>query len=358
MMKRISRFGSVFLAVLLMLQLFVFPAAAYSTVQKGSRGSDVKTLQTMLNDVDDAGLAVDGIFGNATLAAVKSFQQDNGLAVDGIAGPKTWGALEKQWNALKNGGASTLTIGSGRYNPGTLTVGRSYSINGKITSNYKITKVTVGVYTTGGAATAQVKTATPNAYEYNIKSLDNYIKFGSLSAGSYVLKITAADASGKVATKESAFNVEKVNTDLAWPLPNNTKISSYFGKRTAPGKGASSNHGGIDISAGYGVDILAAADGTVYVGCSSCTHNYKKSASCGCGGGYGNYVYIVHNNGLRTYYAHMGSVSVKNGTAVTQGAVLGTVGSTGMSTGAHLHFEIRTGSGSSTRVNPLDYVSH
>ncbi len=71
---------------------------AHSTLRSGSRGGEVKTLQTMLNAVSGAGLAVDGGFGSKTLAAVKSFQRSRGLAVDGVVGAKTWAALEAEYN--------------------------------------------------------------------------------------------------------------------------------------------------------------------------------------------------------------------------------------------------------------------
>jgi len=108
-------------------------------------------------------------------------------------------------------------------------------------------------------------------------------------------------------------------------------------------------HGGTDIGiGGFGVmdagsrDVVAAADGTVSAvqdGCSDrCT-----SGSCGCGGGFGNYVRIDHADGKRTYYAHLktNSLRVQNGQRVTCGTVLGKVGSSGNSTGPHLHFEVR-----------------
>ena len=197
-----KRFMSLLLAVIMIAGMVVVSqisavAASYSTVRKGSTGETVKTLQTMLNKVDNAGLVVDGDFGNATLTAVKNFQRANGLDVDGIVGPATWKVLEEKYNAT----VSTMKIGSGSYNPGSLKKGSSYSINGTITSNYKITSVTVGVYDAStGKATAQVKTVTPNAKSYNISGVDAYIKFGSLAEGTYKFRVSAKDASGTVKT--------------------------------------------------------------------------------------------------------------------------------------------------------------
>ena len=86
---------------------------------------------------------------------------------------------------------------------------------------------------------------------------------------------------------------------------------------------------------------VAAQSGTVITANNSCSHNYAKTSSCGCGGGYGNYVVISHDGTYSTLYGHLQSVSVNVGDYVSQGQVIGYIGSTGWSTGAHLHFEVR-----------------
>ncbi len=106
------------------------------------------------------------------------------------------------------------------------------------------------------------------------------------------------------------------------------------------------HHNGIDIAGGgiAGKPIVAIADGVVTRSNNSCTHNYKKNGSCGCGGGYGNYVTINHGtNGGNTYvatYGHMSSTAVNTGAVVKKGQTIGYVGTTGWSTGYHLHFGI------------------
>lgn len=127
-----------------------------------------------------------------------------------------------------------------------------------------------------------------------------------------------------------------------WPSAASDYVTSFFGTRLHPILGIYKTHTGIDIGAGYGTAILAAADGVVT------TAAYDA-------GGYGNYIIIDHVNGNKTLYAHMSQMSAAVGQTVTQGQTIGFVGSTGMSTGPHLHFEIFVGG---TRVDPLLYFSN
>lgn len=118
-----------------------------------------------------------------------------------------------------------------------------------------------------------------------------------------------------------------------WPVDaganNAFLITSLMGTRESPGGIGSTDHGGTDIGAGYGSAVLAASGGTVVLS--------------GGYGGYGNAVMIDHGNGLRTLYGHLSSIAVHEGEQVQPGQIIGTVGSTGWSTGPHLHFEVRSG---------------
>lgn len=122
---------------------------------------------------------------------------------------------------------------------------------------------------------------------------------------------------------------------LLWPVPSSTKISSGFGKRW--GKA----HQGIDIPGRKGTAILAADDGNVIYAAQRIS-------------GYGKMIVIAHSNGLRTVYAHNNELMVKQGQKVFRGQVIAKMGSTGRSTGVHLHFEVRKGNRS---INPTAYVS-
>lgn len=124
-----------------------------------------------------------------------------------------------------------------------------------------------------------------------------------------------------------------------WPCPSSRRVTSDYGNRESPTAGASSNHKGIDIGASYGADIVAAADGTVV---------FAGYSSTG-----GNYVMIDHGGSLYTVYMHASSLNVSKGENVTQGQVIAKVGSTGISTGNHLHFGVSV---DGSYVSPWNYL--
>jgi len=129
-----------------------------------------------------------------------------------------------------------------------------------------------------------------------------------------------------------------VGGQFLWPSAT-TIITSPYGYRIHPVTGKQRFHSGVDIGASYGTNIFAANSGTVVVS------GYNS-------GGYGNYVVINHGGGYSTLYAHCSSLLVSAGQQVSQGQVIATCGSTGMSTGPHIHFEIQL-NGQTT--NPLQY---
>lgn len=136
---------------------------------------------------------------------------------------------------------------------------------------------------------------------------------------------------------------------FVWPCPGFYSISSGYGSRWG------TTHGAIDIAGGNaGAAIVASRSGTVVTVRTGCSHNYPKSSSCGCGGGYGNYVVIQHDGTYSTLYGHMASVAVSPGQTVSAGQTIGYVGSTGFSTGFHLHFEVRV---NGAKVDPMQYLS-
>ena len=125
-----------------------------------------------------------------------------------------------------------------------------------------------------------------------------------------------------------------------WPCPSYSRISSGYGNRVHPLYGTVKFHDGVDLASASGTPILAFAPGTVTVS--------------GLNGGYGNYISINHGGGLMSFYGHCSKLYVSKGAKVSAGQKIAAVGTTGNSTGCHLHFGMHK-NGSS--VNPLNYVS-
>ncbi len=144
------------------------------------------------------------------------------------------------------------------------------------------------------------------------------------------------------------------SSDFRWPLdPKFKRITTYYGWDNSFG---GRNHGGVDIAGGPdpigSANIYAVQSGTVIQVINYCPHDYYKEFSCGCGGGWGNYVVIDHGGGVSTLYAHCRKIFVQKGQQVTRGDVIALVGCTGWSAGEHLHLEVRE---NGKRVDPFKY---
>lgn len=184
-----------------------------------------------------------------------------------------------------------------------------------------------------------------NTLKENYKNLEPDLKITTLYLDETVTEESINEAKLKIADELDAMLKDKEERDkrtvngiylACIPLTNGT-ISSRYGSVESIRDHV---HRGLDIAASYGTEIKAAADGTVkFAGFNN--------------GGYGNLVIIEHGNGVETYYGHCSSILVSNGTTVKAGDVIAKVGSTGNSTGNHLHFEIKV-NGSS--VNPQKYI--
>ncbi len=161
-------------------------------------------------------------------------------------------------------------------------------------------------------------------------------------------KENAATGGGGAGTTTYNSGGTKTVGGVTWRWPTyTTSITSYYGYRIHPVYKTKKFHSGVDIGAGYGNTIMAAASGTVIL-VSEPVEGKNKGGS-----GYGNYCIIDHGNGYTTLYGHARDIYVKEGQKVTRGKAIGEVGSTGTSTGAHLHFEVRINGGT---VNPLNYL--
>lgn len=138
------------------------------------------------------------------------------------------------------------------------------------------------------------------------------------------------------------------------PCPEYSVITDRFGTRVDPlSGGEGDNHNGLDFAADNGVEVTAARSGTVIEVYSGCGHNYGKTEDCGCGGGYGNFVRLLHEDDNESVYAHLSEITAFVGEKVAAGEKIGAVGSTGKSTGYHLHFEIII---DGEKVDPENYL--
>lgn len=150
----------------------------------------------------------------------------------------------------------------------------------------------------------------------------------------------SSNSSNNSNTSDNNTSNSSSQTGFMWPVPSSHKITSYFGNRGQPTSGASTYHQGIDIGAPTGTAIVAANSGTVV------TASYSAGA--------GNYIMISHGNGIYTVYMHCSQLLVSSGKTVSKGEKIALVGSTGISTGPHLHFGVSV---NGSYVNPLNYVN-
>lgn len=135
------------------------------------------------------------------------------------------------------------------------------------------------------------------------------------------------------------YRIAAFKVPLANPLKNGFRLTSDFGTRNDPTRGGNRMHEGLDMASGYGTPIYATADGVVI--------------AAGWAGAYGKLVKIRHEFGVETRYAHMSEVRVTVGQRVSRGDQIGDMGSTGRSTGTHVHYEVRLGGAA---VNPMTFI--
>ena len=168
-----------------------------------------------------------------------------------------------------------------------------------------------------------------------------YDELDDLEAESKALNSQIKKLQAEEEAKRRAANqgTSKAPGAYSWPCPSSRTITSNYGYRIHPISGVKKLHAGIDIGAGYGAAVTASAGGTVIM-----SQYY---------GGYGNCIIIDHGGGVSTLYGHMSSLVAKKGQTVSAGQTIGKVGSTGNSTGNHLHFEVRV---NGSTVNPRNYV--
>ncbi|MGN0500968.1 MAG: murein hydrolase activator EnvC family protein [Ruminococcus sp.] len=205
-----------------------------------------------------------------------------------------------------------------------------------------------GLYKASDKATNELESGALESEEIEKAIADYYAEKARLEAERAEQEKQNSIANGGSSNGSGSSSIhdelEVSPSGFVWPCPGFYYLTSEWNEDRG-----SYNHCAIDIAdAGImGADVVAAKDGIVIDSYNGCYHNWGKDGSCGCGGGYGNYVMIAHDNGKMTVYGHLSTTMVYTGQKVYQGQVIGFVGSTGHSTGPHLHFE--------TRLNGIKY---
>ena len=185
------------------------------------------------------------------------------------------------------------------------------------------------VFTPSDNVPALSDNVTVDSYEVTSDETGESVAVGEIVGGS-----GGGDIEGKAAAKGTSFAPYFVSVDPVLPVKNG-RITSEFGYRTNPVSGRYGFHTGLDLAAAEGTPVSASF--------------YGKVAETGESDVWGKYVLIEHSDGLHTYYCHLSEIYVDEETVIRQGETVGLVGSTGWSTGPHLHFEIRI---NGVRVNP------
>jgi peptidoglycan hydrolase-like protein with peptidoglycan-binding domain len=271
--------------------LAAIPASAHA-----SRAS-VAALQAGLQSLDLYSGYVDGIKGPLTRRAVSSFQRDHGLAVDGIAGPRTRHALG--WRGRPALGSRAMQAGDRGWDVAAL--------------QYLLQRAGCGPGRADGLFGPLTQAAVERAQSANGLGVDGV-------AGPQTL---SALRGGSPAPPSSPTTVSNPSGPVSFLRPVAGPIGDGFGADRGDHL-----HTGIDFPVPYGTPVGAAGVGTtIFAGYNN--------------GGYGNLVVVQHRLGYTTWYAHLSSIATYDGQEVAGGTVLGYVGSTGNSTGPHLHFEVR-----------------
>lgn len=195
--------------------------------------------------------------------------------------------------------------------------------------------------------TMKRKTEKMERYQNHVAKNEALIRSYNKSIKAEERAIKAAEKAAQAAAQNNSGSPSESNSEnstytggqFLWPCPASTTITSPFGWRIHPVNGGSRLHAGIDIAVSTGSSVLAAEDGTVIVS------QYSSSA--------GNYIMIDHGGGLSTVYMHNSSLLVSVGEQVKRGQTIAYSGSTGWSTGPHLHFSVRV---NGEYVNPMPYL--
>lgn len=360
-----------------------------ASISPGTSGTQVVQLQTQLKKQGYFNANCTGYYGTITQNAVSAFQKDNGLKVTGSVDDATYDAIFET-GSFSGKGTVTATYLNARSGPGTnyaivggFNKGATVTITDKQGSWYKVkvsssksgwvssdyvklsgssSSNTSGGSTSGSSSGSGSSTGTNNstsqskkivitASSLNARSgastssailgtvhLNEVYTYTSVKNGWYMITIPNGKNAYICGDYVKAFTSYPINGggSYIWPTQTSKRITSYFGET----EDRNHTHQGLDIAAAGGSQIIAVSSGKVV------TRAYEAN-------GFGYYIVIEQNDGIRAYYAHMRQASYLSvGDTVKAGQTIGMVGTTGSSTGNHLHLEFRKGT---TRINPLKY---
>jgi LysM repeat protein len=327
--------------ILIVIMMFssstILAALGDRSLDMNSKGKDVSELQEKLS-ILGYDIAIDGVYGRNTRAAVCLFQRDNGLREDGIAGPETVSVLQSVSSCIEHTvvRGESLYVLAQQYNTD---VKEIMGINGLKSSVIYVGQQLL-IPVAGGGSYNREYTVQRGDNLYNISQkfgtpMDVLIAVNNLKNPS-LLKVGQEII---VPINLSSRDVSRwsILSSLIWPVTG--RISSDYGWRSHPIYGYAQFHGGIDIAVPTGTSVKAAASGTVI--------------EAGYMDGYGYGVVIYHGDGVTTWYGHNSRLLVSKGDAVVRGQVIARSGSTGVSTGPHVDFRIKI---DDETVNPRTYL--
>jgi murein DD-endopeptidase MepM/ murein hydrolase activator NlpD len=326
------------------LLLIGFSISTYAiSLEVDDQGESVKEVQTLLKKVG-YDISTDGIFGYRTKEVVKDFQVNNNLKVDGIVGDNTYNSLKKMAEDIKyvvNKGDTLYGIAH-KFDTTVKDIKQSNNIRGDIIRPGD----TLFIPNTGRGGGDEERLSSNIIHEVQrgdalisiakkygvdvqtVKNANNLKSDKIVIGQNLVVPFQDRNNNGKFALREGVF---------IWPLQGS--ISSYFGWRSDPVNGSNSFHQGLDISVPIGTEIRAASNG--------------KVVKSGWISGFGKTIVIDHGEGIETLYGHNSSLLVSIGQKVSTGQIIARAGSTGKSTGSHLHFGVLD---NDKPVDPMQYL--
>ena len=341
-MKRVLKTSSIILITILFISIISTSVLAIG-LEMDDRGDKVREVQTLLKKVG-YDISTDGIFGFRTKEIVKDFQVNNGLRVDGIVGDNTYNKLKKMAEDIKYvvKKGDTLYDISKRFDTTVDSIKKSNNIRGEMIhpgDTLYIPKTGRG----GGdenriyanilhevqRGDALYSISKKYGVEVEVIKQANNLNSNTIKVGqNLVIPFEERVNSGRFSLQKGAF---------IWPIQG--RISSNFGWRTDPITGSSEFHKGLDIAVPLGKQIRAASSG--------------KVTKSGWMTGFGKTIVIDHGDGVETIYAHNSKNYVSLGERVHTGQLIGLAGSTGRSTGSHLHFGVIV---NDKAVDPMKYL--